>query len=224
MPDTSSQVQGPEAFNFKAGERGDSKASPRSLQDVSIVDFQAFGAKQRSPSALTLIFRTQYDQLLRYCRGRVGNPADAEDIVQDAFLSVRRAYQDKPAEELRALLFTTVRNLAVNYLKSGRVRQQRRSDDIGELGDRIACQRTVTPEQKLMDAQQLAIAEKTIEGMRPRKRDALRMHRIEGLTYEDIAERLSVSPTTVKTDIADAIAEIAERLAVTGGRTPGQGR
>ena len=173
---------------------------------------------------LTTIFQTQYDQLLRYCHTRIRNHADAEDIVQDAFLSVRRAYENKPADELRALLFTTVRNLAVNYLKSGRVRHQRRSDDIGELEGLIACQRTATPEQKLMDAQQLAIAEQTIEGMLPRKRDALRMHRIEGLTYDAIARRLSVSPTTVKTDIAEAIAEIAERLAAAGGGAPGQGR
>ena len=189
-----------------------------------LFQLRAARSSARSPSALTLIFRTQYDQLLRYCRGRVGNSADAEDIVQDAFLSVRCAYQDKPAEELRALLFTTVRNLAVNYVKSGRVRQQRRSDDVGELGDRIACQRTVTPEQKLMDAQQLAIAEKTIEGMRPRKQDALRMHRIEGLTYDAIARRLSVSPTTVKTDIAEAIAEIAENLSEAANRAPAGGK
>ncbi|MEZ6011402.1 MAG: sigma-70 family RNA polymerase sigma factor [Hyphomonas sp.] len=178
----------------------------------------------RLPAALTNVFQSQYDQLLRYCRSRIRNHDDAEDIVQDAFLSVRRSYQDKPADELRALLFTTVRNLAVNYLKSGRVRQQWRLDDVSELGDQIACQRTATPEQILMDAQQLAIAERAIAGMPPRKQDALRMHRLEGLTYEVIARRLSVSPTTVKTDIAEAIAEIAERLADAGVRAPGQGR
>jgi RNA polymerase sigma-70 factor (ECF subfamily) len=175
-------------------------------------------------SSLTSVYRTHYAQLLRYCRMRIRNHADAEDIVQDAFLSVRRAYQDKPEDELRALLFTTVRNLAANYLKSGRVRYQRQSEEIGALADEVACRKTPTPEKELMDAQLLAIAEEAIEGMAPRKRDALRMHRIEGLTYEVIAQRLSVSPTTVKTDIAAAIAEIAERLAKAGGDAPGQGR
>ncbi|WP_065382918.1 RNA polymerase sigma factor, partial [Hyphomonas sp. ND6WE1B] len=151
-------------------------------------------------------------------------PADAEDLVQEAFLSVRRAYADKPADELRALLFTSLRNLTVNYLKSGRIRQAILSDEIGELGDRLACQRTPTPEQQVMDAQRLAIAEQTIAAMKPRKRDALRLHRYEGLTYDEIARRLSVSPTTVKTDIAEAIAEIAESLSGAAKRSPVEGK
>lgn len=105
----------------------------------TLVQLAASRSTTRLPAALTTVFRTQYDQLLRYCRSRIRNHEDAEDIVQDAFLSVRRSYQDKPADELRALLFTTVRNLAVNYLKSGRVRQQWRLDDVSELGDQIAC-------------------------------------------------------------------------------------
>lgn len=172
----------------------------------------------RGADALNHIFRHQYDQILRFCRSRVSNPADAEDLVQDAFLSVRRAYADKPAEDLRALLFTTVRNLTVNHSKSGRTRQARRSEEIGELGDRIACQRTPTPEQQVMDKERLDIAERTIAAMKPRKRDALRLHRYEGLTYDEIARRLSVSQTTVKTDIAEAVAEIAANLSGTSGQ------
>ena len=75
-----------------------------------------------------------------------------------------------------------------------------------------------------MDAQRLAIAEQTIAAMKPRKRDALRLHRYEGLTYDEIARRLSVSPTTVKTDIAEAIAEIAESLSGAAKRSPVEGK
>ena len=178
----------------------------------------------RNPDPLNHIFRHQYDQLVRFCRARISNPSDAEDLVQDAFVSVRRAYADKPAEDLRALLFTTVRNLSVNYLKSGRIRHARQSEEIGALGDRLACQRTPTPEQMVMDRERLAIAEQTIAAMKPRKRDALRLHRYEGLTYDEIARRLSVSPTTVKTDIAEAIAEIAENLSGAAKRSLAKGQ
>ena len=178
----------------------------------------------RSPDPLNHIFRHQYDQLVRFCRARISNPSDAEALVQDAFVSVRRAYAGKPAEDLRALLFTTVRNLSVNYLKSGRIRHARQSEEIGEAADRLACQRTPTPEQMVMDRERLAIAEQTIAAMKPRKRDALRLHRFEGLTYDEIARRLSVSPTTVKTDIAEAIAEIAENLSEAANRAPAGGK
>ena len=71
-----------------------------------------------------------------------------------------------------------------------------------------------------MDAQLLALAEEVIAAMAPRRREALRLHRFEGLTYDEIASRLSVSRSTVKSDIADAIAEIAENLSGTAKRSP----
>ena len=75
-----------------------------------------------------------------------------------------------------------------------------------------------------MDAQLLALAEEVIAAMAPRRREALRLHRFEGLTYEEIASRLSVSRSTVKSDIADAVAEIAERLAREDRRDPDPAR
>jgi RNA polymerase sigma factor (sigma-70 family) len=204
-----------------------SESKPSSLfrkSDSSIDSPPPTPIPLRSTDPLSHIFRHQYDQLVRFCRARISNPSDAEDLVQDAFLSVRRAYAGKPADDLRALLFTTVRNLSVNYLKSGRIRHARQSEEIGELGDRLACQHTSTPEQMVMDRERLAIAEQTIAEMKPRKRDALRLHRFEGLTYDEIARRLSVSPTTVKTDIAEAIAEIAENLSGAAKRLPEKGQ
>ena len=204
-----------------------SESKPSSLfrkSDSSIETPSPTPIPLHAADPLNHIFRHQYDQLVRFCRARITNPSDAEDLVQDAFVSVRRAYAGKPAEDLRALLFTTVRNLSVNYLKSGRIRHARQSEEIGEAADRLACQRTPTPEQMVMDRERLAIAEQTIAAMKPRKRDALRLHRFEGLTYDEIARRLSVSPTTVKTDIAEAIAEIAENLSEAANRAPAGGK
>ncbi len=149
---------------------------------------------------------------------RVGNRADAEDLVQDAFVAVGRAYPDRAGEELRKLLFTTLRNLTVNHLKSGHRRQQQASVEVGSVGEALACARTVTPEKQLMNAQLLAIAEQTIAAMPWRRREVLRLHRYDGLTYDEIARRLSVSPRTAKSEVATALAEIAERLARLEGR------
>lgn len=163
--------------------------------------------------ALNQIFRLQYEQLVRLCRLRIRSSADAEDLVQDAFLSARRAYPDKGAEELKPLVFTTLRNLTINYLKSGEARRRRASDEIGDIAGQLACNQTFTPERQLMDSQRLAIAQAAIDAMSDRRREALRLHRFEGLTYEEIARRLSVSPTAVRKHVAAALAQIAARLA-----------
>jgi RNA polymerase sigma factor (sigma-70 family) len=163
------------------------------------------------------VYQLARTQLLRLATFRVGS-AEAEDLVQEAFIAVGRAYPDKCREELRRLLFVTVRNLTVNYLKSGYRRQVRASVEIGSVGEGLACARSATPERQLMDAQLLAIAEEVIEGLPERRRLALRLHRYDGLTYDQIAQRLSVSVRTVKSDVSEALAAIAERLSAAEGR------
>ncbi|WP_158085698.1 RNA polymerase sigma factor [Henriciella aquimarina] len=170
------------------------------------------------------VFSGQREQLLRLARLRVGNRADAEDLVQEAFVAVGRAYPDREGEELRRLLFVTLRNLTVNFLKSGYRRQARASVEFSGVGEVIACARTATPERQLMDAQLLRIAEQAIAALPERRREALRLHRYEGLTYSQVARRLSVSVRTAKSDVAEALAAIAERLSrLEGGGDPPAG-
>jgi RNA polymerase sigma factor (sigma-70 family) len=145
---------------------------------------------------------------------RIRSEADAEDVVQNAFLAARRFYPEKGEEELRPLLFTLVRNFSLNRLTV--LARQRRLEDIASVGRDIVCERSATPERQVMDAQLLSIAEDLIAAMPERRREALRLHRFEGLTYAEIAARLSVSPATAKNDVADAVAELAEGLARAG--------
>ena len=173
-------------------------------------------------AALDEIFRLQYDQLLRFSRIRIGNASDAEDLVQEAFLSVRRAYPDKAIGELRPLLFTTLRNLTLDYLRSGYAKRARKSDAFSDLGDVLACPHSPTPETQVMDAQLLAIAETAIAALGDRQREALRLSRFERLTHNEIARRLSVSPRTVRSDITDALTAISKSLASADRRRPGE--
>ncbi|WP_158531494.1 RNA polymerase sigma factor [Hyphomonas sp. GM-8P] len=170
-------------------------------------------ASEPGAEAVGQLYRSLFDQLVRLSRSRIRNAMDAEDLVQDAFLAVRRAYSDRTVDELRPLLFTTLRNLTLNYLQSGNTRRRQASVELSDMDERLSCPRTVTPETQLIDAELLGIAEKTIAGMAPRRRQALILHRLEHLTYDQIAQHLSVSATTVKTDLASAIAEVAEALA-----------
>ena len=176
----------------------------------------------RGSAALNEIFRLQYEQLLRFRRIRIGNHPDAEDLVQEAFLSVRRAYPDKGIDELRPLLFTTLRNITLDYLKSGYAKQRRSSAEIGGLDDVLACSRSATPETQVMDAQLLAIAETAIAALGDRQREALRLSRFERLTHSEIAQRLSVSPRTVRSDIRDALTAISKSLALADVRRPSE--
>jgi RNA polymerase sigma factor (sigma-70 family) len=194
-----------------------SRGTERQCDDFSPVVEGALVAP--GPSALNKVFRCHYDQLLRFGQIRIGKTADAEDLVQDAFLIVARAYPHKEARDLKPLLFTVLRNLTLDYLKSGYAKHRRSSAEIDGLSELIACPRTVTPETQVIDTETLAIAEATIAKLKSRQRQALRLSRFERLTHDEIARRLSVSPRTVRTDIANALAEIAKALVRADGET-----
>jgi RNA polymerase sigma factor (sigma-70 family) len=175
-----------------------------SLTDVSV--FSDY-------SDLTQLYHNDRGKLLHFCRMRISNASDAEDLVQEAFLSVGRAYPDKDGEELRALLFTTLRNLTLDYLKSGRVKAGKVTSEITDKGDTLACTRTVTPEKAMMDRQTLQQVSEILETIAPRQKQALLLSRLERLTHDEIAKRLGVSPRTVRNDITDALAAITKGLA-----------
>lgn len=161
---------------------------------------------------LSQVFASDYKALVRYCKFRIRSESEAEDIVQEAFVAIHRVYGAKPAEEVRRLLFTAVRNLSINWQKSGETRRRRNSVEIDSQVDRIASELVTTPEQHLIGVQSLRCAERTLKSLPSRMRSAVYFHRFEGLTYQEIAERLCVSPTTVKSDIAEAVAAVAEQL------------
>ena len=175
----------------------------------------SIGTAPGGPSALAQMYRSLHTELLRFARLRIG-AADAEDLVQEAFISAKRAYADKPAEELRPLLYTILRNLTRDYLKSGYVKHRRQSTDIGDAEERLACRRTLSPEQQLMDSQILVVAQAALGKLKPRQREALELHRLEGLTHNAIAERLGVSPRTVRSDIANALGAVSKALLKSG--------
>jgi RNA polymerase sigma factor (sigma-70 family) len=194
--------------------------SVQKQQKAQATDHLEVGSRESRASArsdLALVFQGQYRDLLRFCSVRVRNDADAEDILQSAFLAARRAYPDKQADELRPLLFTLVRNMAISHLKL-HWNRHRHGGDISEVVRAHACPQSPTPETQLIAVESLVLVEEVLAGMSPRRREALRLHRYEGLTYEEIARRLSVSSAAVKKHVALAVAEIARRLAEAEGR------
>jgi RNA polymerase sigma-70 factor (ECF subfamily) len=77
-----------------------------------------------APDALADAFEAQRPHLLRVAYGQLGSLAEAEDVVQEAWLRLQRA-GDGDVRNLRAWLTTTVNRLALDALRSARVRRER---------------------------------------------------------------------------------------------------
>ena len=63
-----------------------------------------------------------------------------------------------------------------------------------------------SPEQRLIALQALQALDEALDALAPRARTAFLLAHLDDLTYAEIAQRLKVSPATVKRDLADAYA------------------
>jgi RNA polymerase sigma factor (sigma-70 family) len=156
--------------------------------------------------------------LRAYLRHRFPALADPSDIVQEAYARLLRIHQQAEIKCPRALLFTTARNVAVDFLRHQRVLPiQPITDSMAlpvldegyssaELIDQIY-------ERKVLAEALLSLPE--------RCREVMMLRHLENLSYKEIAARLGISPETVKIHIAKGLRRCTEFFAERG-LTPGE--
>lgn len=161
--------------------------------------------------AFAQVFRTLYDALFRYACYLTHDRATACDLVQDAFLEVWRMRARLDAEQsLEALFYRIVRNRAYNDRRDRRTRADRHVD--------IYRERTRDPGgAPLPDAalDSHALEERLrawIDELPERQRESLLLSRYEGLSHEEIAAVMEVSPRTVNNHIVRALKTLRGRL------------
>lgn len=142
---------------------------------------------------------TKVEDALTSSRGRLqglayrmlGSHADAEDIVQEAYLRVRGRDQDG-IRNLEAFLFTTVTRLCLDQLKSARAR---REVYVGPwLPEPVIDTESLSPEQATELADDLSFALLlTLEKLSAPERAAFLLHDVFDTSFAQIAETLGKS-------------------------------
>jgi RNA polymerase sigma-70 factor (ECF subfamily) len=136
-------------------------------------------------------------QLFQVAYGILGSVAEAEDVVQDAWLRLQRADRDE-IEDLSAWLKAVVARLALDALKSAR---NRREHYVGEwLPEPLV---TGLAEQSSEDRATLdeAVAGAlavVLERLTPAERTSFLLHDTFGMPFDDVADLVGRSPAAVR--------------------------
>ncbi|CAN2534199.1 putative+RNA+polymerase+sigma+factor+FecI [Methylocapsa aurea] len=157
---------------------------------------------------LSQAFFLRQPDLLRYLARRVGSQ-DAQDLLQDTYVSVRRYATSKAIADPEAFLFKTAVNVAKNH-RNRRATEQKYLD-AGSVPENQAEAGPLQDEQ--LDAQRrLGLLAETIRGLPPRCREAFMLLRVEELPPEEVARRLGISRNMVQKHLQLALQRCHDAL------------
>jgi RNA polymerase sigma-70 factor (ECF subfamily) len=151
--------------------------------------------------------------VMRYVR----NPAEAEDIAQEAFI---KAYRALPQFRGDSAFYTWLYRIAINTAKNAVVSRDRspidfdldlqNPDESYEMQGRLADKET--PEALTLTDEIRTTVNEAIEALPDDLRMAIVLREIEGLSYEEIAESMGCPVGTVRSRIFRAREAIDRRL------------
>lgn len=174
-------------------------------------------AKSGDPTALAQLVEehkdTVYGVALRMC----GNPHDAEETLQETFLS---AIQALPRFEGRSKLSTWLYRIASNECLMRRRRAARgpvelsvdAEDDPADVMPKYFVDWSYQPDDLLLDAELQEVMEAAIQTLSPALRIVFVWRDLEGLSTAETAEVLGISESAVKVRLHRARLQLREAL------------
>ncbi len=163
-------------------------------------------------------YRAKRADLIRFFSARMGSAADAEDLIQDLYVKLSTLSLTEPVENPSAFLYRAAVNLMLDRARGAR-RSSARDDAWGQTqGARIGADMAVdepSPEQAADSRQRLRRLVAAVRGLPPQTRRAFELHKLQGLSHLETAERLGVSRKTVEKQISAALRSLTSKLGET---------
>lgn len=154
-----------------------------------------------SQSRLHHVFLAQRVPLLRTLERMVNNPSTAEDLLQETYLRVTRALDERTVDHLEPFVFQTARNLAIDHLRARRIRSRTLLDDVPQEVIHNVAAAQGSAEDAAHAEQLLNRLNVSLQALSPRQQQIFILSRLNGHSYQQIAEQLGVSPSTVQKEL-----------------------
>lgn len=166
-------------------------AAPSGSRDAALVE----RARRGDGGAFELLVRRHLTSAHSVARRMTGDPHDAEDVCQEAFVrALERIEQCRQPEAFRGWLLTIVRNTAVNLGERERLRATESLEGSPEAAAATAPGRG--PEGELEAAELRGRLRRGLTNLTEVQREVLLLHDYEGWTHAEIGGELGVAPGT----------------------------
>ena len=150
-----------------------------------------------------------YRELFGYLLRRLGNESDVQDLAQEAYLRLLRVEKGDLIRNPRAYLFRIAANLVYEF----RMKEGRSAPFDGDPQPEIDAAPTPTSlEGSLESRDTLRHLGRVLQDQPPLYRAVLLMRKRDGMSHDEIAEKLGVSVHTVRKYLTRAVAECRAAL------------
>lgn len=172
---------------------------------------------------ITRLFSEHNESLVRFLAARLNSVQEAKEVAQEAYVRLLSLDDSGAVSFLRAFLFKTAANLAVDRLRSrNRQRQAMNAGLCDELRE------APTPDHEAAQAEEAKIVRRLIGELPPKCRRAFLLHRIDGEDFPQIAKQMELSERMVRHYVLRAVLYCragldAAQVSKESPREPGRG-
>jgi len=169
-----------------------------------------FGFDEANDEALfTELFHNYSGKMFHYFKKYLKHTPAAEDLVQEVFASVwnsrKHLLKDKNIE---AYLFVSARNRLYNHLK-----KTLQAAPIAEADDNSASYSHV--DEVVSFKETFTKYQQVLSSLSEKRRQAFILSREHGLSYNEISQRMNISPRTVEKHISEALQLLRAEINIT---------
>ncbi len=161
------------------------------------INTQAGGLRFLKSMTAMLTVTDYYKELLNFCARTLKDRDAAADLVQEAYMRFLVTQRSGTAiANPRALLFRTTRNLLIDQYRRTEIRTHLSLDTLLEEEQPLAS-RHLQPEEVLAFSQYAQALYAAIESLPRRCREAFILNRFDGLSHQEVAEKMGISRNMV---------------------------
>ena len=152
-------------------------------------------------SVYNTIYNEHASAIWRFIYFKCGNSAQADDLVQDAFIKLFQNCAKVTPAKAKSYLYTVANNAFLNEIAHSKVVLKHKNQSPSNTNKE-------TPQYLLEEKEFNEKLQKAIANLTESQRTAFLMNRIEGKKYKEIAEILNISVKAVEKRISKALASL----------------
>lgn len=168
---------------------------------------RASAAPERPADALAVLYQDYAGQLSASLRKMYGDgPPDPDDVSQQAFQKLMERGDLGSIDNLKAFVWRTARNIVLGAKRSQTVRS-RYDFEVEQIYFPLRDDES-TPERIILVGEQLKLISEVLQKMPAKRRRAIILHRVEGLSVTEVGRRLGISRQNASRHLAKGIADL----------------